>query len=509
MRTNGRHDRPNVVLILIDTLRADHLSCYGYERRTSPCIDRIAEQALLYERAISSAAWTPPSHASLFTGCYPSRHGVDRSHLILDSDLVPLPEALKRNGYRTYGVSSNYWLSRETRFDRGFDEFVHSWQLLQTDGSNAPLKRQQRKQHVGLSISGPGAPDRSSFGCRMGDWANEQFERVTKRLRQSLHAYDDGAWRVNHQVRRWLPKWRDSDQPFFAFLHYMEPHIRYAAPGRYRTMHVPRGCGEQRIQKVNQDPWRYLCGQAEMNHEDFVILRGLYDGEVSYVDQRVGQVYDWLRNTGLLENTLVIITSDHGENLGEHHLMDHAYCLYDTLLRVPLIVRGPGELSTIARITQQVQTLDLFATCLRLAGVNDREIWNQVQGETLFPSEIRGDGSRVAIAEYLEPQPSLEALRRRFKGFDGARYDRTLRMVRDGSFKYILGSDGRGELYDLKADSGEEHDLIMEQPTRAAELRAALDVWLRSFKIAQPGEEESLELDDVTRRRLEDLGYLS
>jgi arylsulfatase A-like enzyme len=110
--TSKRPTRPNIVVIVVDTLRADHLSCYGYGRRTSPMIDRIAESGVVFENAISAAPWTPPSHASIFTGAYPSRHGVDRSRLVLAPDLVPLPEALRRHGYRTYGLTSNYWLSR-------------------------------------------------------------------------------------------------------------------------------------------------------------------------------------------------------------------------------------------------------------------------------------------------------------------------------------------------------------------------------------------------------------
>lgn len=280
MKSNGHASRPNVMIVLIDTLRADHLSCYGHARRTSPCLDRIAEQGTVYENAISAAAWTPPSHASIFTGTHCSRHGVDRTHLLLDPALTPLPEALKRHGYRTYGVSSNYWLSRETKFDRGFDEFVHSWQVVQTRGANAALQRQNRKSALALDTldtagGGHGLMD------RLGGFANDVFERATKRLRRDYGAYDDGAWRVNSTVKRWIGEWRAASNPFFAFVHYMEPHIRYAAPGKYRTMHLPAGVTRERADRVNQDPWKFLCGQSPMGEEDFAILSGLYDGEIS------------------------------------------------------------------------------------------------------------------------------------------------------------------------------------------------------------------------------------
>jgi arylsulfatase A-like enzyme len=506
----GHQGRPNIIVILIDTLRADHLSSYGYARPTSPCIDRIAERGVLYDHAISPAAWTPPAHASLFTGTYPSRHGVDRSHLVLNPELTPLPEALRRHGYRTFGISSNYWLSRETRFDRGFDVFVHGWQLVQTRGANIRLQRQHQKHALGLDAFNGTT---NSPGPRYGyaNAVNRLYQRVTRKLGRSFHAYDNGAWRVNHQVRRWAADWKRAEQPFFAFLHYMDPHIPYEAPGSFYARHLPDGIDPDRARTVNQDPWRYLTGRTEMNGEDFAILRGLYDGEISYVDYRVGQLYNWLEEAGLLRNTLLIITSDHGENLGEHHLMDHAYCLYDTLLHVPLIIRFPSsEYLRGGRITAPVQTLDLLPTILTLAGVHDEDLWDQVQGQTLFPADVRGRNGRLIISEYLEPQPPLQVLRNRYAGFDGAQYDRILRAVRASNYKYIWASDGGDELYDLATDPAEEHNLIATETGKASQLRASLEAWVGSF--AHPAldhEAIEVELDSLTIKRLEDLGYLA
>jgi arylsulfatase A-like enzyme len=507
LRNLSHQGRPNIIVILIDTLRADHLSSYGYARQTSPCIDRIAERGVLYDHAISPAAWTPPAHASLFTGTYPSRHGVDRSHLVLNPELTPLPEALRRHGYRTFGISSNYFLSRETRFDRGFDRFTQTWQLVQTE--EAKIRLGNRDEKMALGVESPnGATQQGGLPNAYRHALNALYTRLTQTLRRSFHAYDNGAWRVNHQVRRWMSDWKRAEQPFFAFLHYMDPHIRYEAPRRYYTMHLPAGMDHQRIRKVNQEPSRYLAGRIEMNEEDFVILRGLYDGEVSYVDYCVGQVYTMLQEAGVLRNTLLIITSDHGENLGEHHLMSHSYCLYDTLLHVPLIICAPTEFPSGQRISQQVQTLDLFPTILTMAGMQDADAWHQVQGQSLFPADLRGETSRLAIAEYLEPQPSLPALRKRFPGFDGSHYDRALRTVRTSDTKYIWASDGRDEFYDLSKDPQEEHNLITTEAERASQLRVSLDKWLGSFKHADQCGEDA-DFDQLTIKRLEELGYLA
>jgi len=495
---SGR-SRPNIIIILIDTLRADHLSCYGHSRRTSPHIDALAERGCVFEKVVSPAPWTPPSHASLFTGTYPSRHGVDRSHLILDPSLTPLPEVLKRHGYRTYGVSSNYWLSRETRFDRGFDEFVHSWQLVQTHGTNKPLQRQQLRQDLHLASTA----EARGVKAKLGDFVNEQFERARQQLRRSHHLCDDGARRVNAFVHRWLSQWRRDEAPFFAFLHFMEPHIRYAAPRQYHRMHLPRSVSDDRVQRLNQDPWKYLTGSAPMGGEEFEILRGLYDGEVSYVDYQIGQLTGMLESAGLLDDTAIFLTSDHGENLGEHGLMDHCYCLYDTLLRVPLIAHYPTAFGRGRRVAGQVQTHDLFPTILELAGIGDDPVWSQVQSRSLL-----GDpGNRIAFAEYLEPQPPLPVLRQRYPGFEGKEFDRALRTAETDRLKYVWGSDGRDELYDLAADPTESKNLIDEQPEKAKELYSALETWLASFQHSAQ-DQETVELDESTIKKLEQLGYL-
>lgn len=491
--------QPNIIILLIDTLRADHLSCYGHSRRTSPHIDAIAERGHVFERVVSPAPWTPPSHASLFTGTYPSRHGVDRSHLILDSSLTPLPEVLRRHGYRTYGVSSNYWLSRETCFDRGFDEFVHSWQLVQSGGTNKPLQRQQQRQDLQLAS----VAAETGIKAKIGNAINEAFEKATQRLRRSHHSYDDGAWRVNHFVRRWIPRWQREQAPFFAFLHYMEPHIRYAAPRSYHTMHVRKGTAEERVRRLNQDPWRFLTGSSPMDEEDFDILSSLYDGEVSYVDYRIGQLYEMLRSSGLLDNTALFLTSDHGENLGEHQLMDHCYCLYETLLRVPLIAHYGSVFESGGRSDRQVQTHDLFPTILDLAGVGADPARSQVQSTSLLDSPT----DRVAFSEYLEPQPPLPVLRQRYPGFEGKQFDRALRTAQTSGHKYVWASDGRDELYDLKADPAETTNLIEKQPEKAKELYGALESWLASFQHSAQ-DQETVELDESTIKKLEQLGYL-
>ena len=197
----AQQHRPNIILILVDTLRADHLSCYGYSRRTSPHLDAFAEDATLYTAAISPGAWTPPSHASIFTGTYPSCHGVDRMHPYLDSSLQTLPEYARAAGYRTFGVSSNYWIGAATYFDRGFDVFQHSWQLLQAR-TNPSLERQRRRDP-----SYTGATTSLSLNERVREAVNRLDGNFWRYCCRPIMAVDKGGARVNRIVRRWIRQW--------------------------------------------------------------------------------------------------------------------------------------------------------------------------------------------------------------------------------------------------------------------------------------------------------------
>jgi len=326
---------PNVILIVVDTLRGDHLSCYGHHRRTTPHLDALAADSTLYTTVVSPGAWTPPSHASIFTGTYPSRHGVDRSHPYLDTQMTTLPEYLRERGYRTFGISSNFWISTATHYDRGFDVFYQSWQLAQTR-TNPALERQRRRDPSYTPL--PGGLSRAE---RMRATINRLDATIRRHCCRPFVNLDMGASRVNRVVRRWIRSWTRLDAPFFAFIHYMEPHDPYTPPGRFLQQHLD-GTDARAVRGVNQHPLKFMSGMVPMGAEDFDRLGRLYDGEVSYTDHCIGEVINGLRASGLLDQTLLIVTSDHGENLGDHGLMSHMFSVHESILRVPLVVRYPG-----------------------------------------------------------------------------------------------------------------------------------------------------------------------
>jgi len=454
---------PNILLIVIDALRAEHLSCYGYHRPTSPNLDRFAECCVVYEAAISPAGWSLPSHASMFTGLYPSRHGAHDQHKYLSSEYPTLAELLRSHGYRTWAFCYNMYVGSSTGLDRGFEWFNQDYRRLP------------------LSVR------------RTMNRANNGIARVMGRR-------DSGARYVNKQVSVALRRLQADDRPFFMFVHYEEPHALYRPPNKYNR-YLPDGVSLTQAKRVNQDQWKYFVDPTLMDGKDFEILTALYDGEITYVDIRVAEVLDWLEWAGILDQTMVIITSDHGENIGDHQLMGHGYCLYDTLLHVPLVIHYPRGMTSPGRVAHQVQTLDLLPTILAMLGDTSSHVYRSLQGYNLLSST----GRDYTVAE--QAHPDITTFRERFPSADVSRYDRALKMIRTERYKYIWSSDGNSELYDLRSDPDERCNIIGEHPDIADDLDRLLTEWRSSFEAASPTDQVP-EFDEEVKARLRALGYL-
>ena len=432
---------PNILWIVLDTVRADHLSSYGYFRKTTPNIDRIASEGALFENAISAAPWTLPSHASMFTGLYPSRHRADAEHLFLADEFDTIAEILHRHGYKTFGYSNNPFVSAKTNLNQGFDVFEYS---------------EWGRRH-----------DLNSY-LMMNDMA--------RNFKILVGTGDKGARETNKKVMEWIRSCHDSGPPFFIFINYIDAHLPYNPPRSYADFYLlDKAEALVKAKKVNKDPYAYLSEKVQMSPEDFEILRSLYDGEISYLDSSINQLVDLLSRLRILDKTMLIITSDHGENIGDHHLMDHLFCLYDTLLHVPLIIRYPKVFKPRSRIQEQVQTTDIVPTILNILGID----WNEagkIDGHSLVPSvgKAQQQDSEFSISEDTYFPLILSILNGKNYEFDASIYTRRLRSVRTKQFKYIWASDGRDELYNLQIDPGEENNLIKSQPGKAKELKTIL-----------------------------------
>jgi arylsulfatase A-like enzyme len=258
---------------------------------------------------------------------------------------------------------------------------------------------------------------------------------------------------------------------------------------------------DDRITSIDQNAWRYIAGKTELTTEDFEILRGLYKAEIAYVDSKIGELYGVLERTGLLENTCIVVVGDHGENIGEHGLMDHQYCLYETLLNVPLIIRYPdgngGEI-----VESPVETRDIFPTVLDVADIK-LPASNAISDNSLRTSPAR----EYVISEYRVPQPSMESLEAQVGRLsrEVLKYDRALRSVRRREWKLIEGSDGSIELYDLESDPLEYIDCSSEHPQKIELLSSIFD---EECVPLSKDPNINAEMSEVSRRQLEDLGYI-
>ncbi|OFV87191.1 MAG: hypothetical protein A3J75_02445 [Acidobacteria bacterium RBG_16_68_9] len=286
-------------------------------------------------------------------------------------------------------------------------------------------------------------------------------------------------------------------------MHYNETHLPFRPPAPYNRLFVPPGVDTARINAVNQDCNGYVAGAVHMTEEDFVILTALYDGELRYVDMRLQEVAQTLIRQGRWDRTVVIVTADHGENLGEHHMMSHKFSLYDTLLRVPLIIRSPRLVPRGFVVDELAQLTDIVPTVLALAGVAADD--GRLPGRALIKDGQATPGPAFTISE--RHRPNLTAFQQRYPQFDTRKYDVRQKAIRTRREKLIWHSDEANELYDLVRDPHETDNLIERDSERAEVLRRTLFDW---FASTERWESEAQEpaMDAVMRRQLRGLGYI-
>ncbi|MFI5366392.1 MAG: sulfatase [Candidatus Binatia bacterium] len=455
-------DRLNVLVIVIECARADHLSCYGYPRETTPFLDHVAREGVRFTHAIAAAPWTLPAHASLLTGLYPVTHGATDENRFLASRHQTLAEHLKAAGYRTAAFCTNPWVSPETGFGRGFDAFF------------------TQRHHNRVTA-------RALFYGR----------RASDRL---LRRSDAGARRTNQALAKWLAA---GAQPFFAFVHYNEAHLPYAPPRPYDRLFMPKRVSGGRVRAVNQDGNRYVTGQVDMTAEDIAILSALYDGELRYADHRLAELAELLRARNEWDRTLCLVTAGHGESLGEHGMIGHAFGLRDTLLRVPLLLRCPARVPQGFVVDELVQTTDILPTILGVLNLPADGI--PMHGRSLLDAGRVTPGPAFAISERYRPH--VAALRRRFPEFDTRPVDVRQKAIRTKREKFIWHSDEANEYYDLVADPGETTNSIESASERADALRRQLFNWLATVEKFE-SEEPEPALDGLMRRQLQGLGYI-
>ncbi len=433
--------RPNILLVSIDSLRADHLGSYGYRRNTSPNIDALAAEGVRFSTAIAPAPWTLPSHLTMLTGRHPAAHGVISEHQKLAEGIPTLAEVLHREGYATAAFVAGPYVSGHFGFDRGFDLYDET---LVADGLLASHR----------TTTSPALVDKVS------------------------------SWVQGHR--------RNERSPFFIFLHLWDVHYDFAPPPPYDRLFDPDYEGEidGRVLDLALGP------RPDARYLEHVIA--LYDGEIAFTDFHLGELLRKFRGWGILDDTVVMVTSDHGEEFFEHGRIGHLEQIFDESIHVPLIVRYPPAIEAGRVVQGQVRLMDIAPTLLGLAGLPTSDLGMPadapVQARDLTPW-LRG-------GFFAAPFPDLPSF--------PENYGRRRSGIRTDRGKLIRHDDRYFELYNVRPELGERVKETGRSPAILATLdellreEARWEAWLENGRVI--GEEAGLA--PGLRQQLESLGYL-
>ncbi|MEM9120194.1 MAG: sulfatase-like hydrolase/transferase [Cyanobacteria bacterium P01_F01_bin.56] len=512
-------ERPDVLFIVLDTQRADRLSCYGYPLNTTPNLDAFAASATRFDAAIAPAQWTIPSHASMFTGVYPSAHGMTQSYSMMPDDLPTLAERLHDGGYFTAGFCNNPLVGViNNGLRRGFQSFLNYSGLLTSRPNQAGVSSGwvgRYRQWFKRQVSGVMTKLQDAFA--RSDWLLAlSFTPIMVPLWQTALSFKGNTAKSLDDTARLLGERAGTtpDQPIFAFVNLMGTHMPYHPPRQYIEKYAPHVLRDRDarnfLQRFNNDVYGWLAPlTGALDDAQKKTLDGMYDAEVAYQDALLGTFFQKLERSGRLDNTLIVICADHGEHLGEKQLMGHSLSIYNELVRVPLIIRQPGQNNTKAAVVPEVvSTRRLFQTVLDVAGLAN----NKEQPLSLLPQQQPNPETDYVFAEAIPPQNVVNLMQKRQPDLVRDRAcDQPRRAVWMGTHKLIETGDSSIELYDVHEDPQETLNISAILPENVE----ALQDCLQSFAGEIDGYGNSVTTrrapdydDPEVQRRLQDLGYL-
>jgi len=434
----------NVVLISLDSLRADHVGAYGYRRDTTPSFDRFSRQGVLFRNAISTSSWTLPTHLTMFTGLSQLSHGVVVDTRVLARSVRTLGEIFHDAGYATAGFVSGPYLGGHYGYDRGMDSYVD------------------------LSAHwGKGTEARSAVLSPQ----------------------------INEKALAWLDQPRT--QPFFLFLHYFDIHYDFVAPPPYDTLFDPDYGGTM--------DGRFFIERSEvnakMNKRDLEHIVALYDGEIRFTDEHLGRVLDRLQTRGLLDSSVVMIVADHGEEFFEHGNKGHHRTVYDEVLRIPVALRLPGGEYAGEAVDSQVSLIDVFPTLLDAAGLG---IPPGAEGESLL-ARVHGQATRrdAVYSDFYDKRGLNLQVARRTPTAKTIQHFNRITHPRRGSLEYYDLAGDPAE----RDDRGNRHPVELRASIELMTAWLDQQ-WRAHRRVeAEAGGNASIEIDEETKKRLESLGY--
>jgi len=466
-------ERPNILLISIDALRADRLGVYGNDPAVSPRIDDLARRGIVFRQAIAQGNSTLPSVSSFLTSLHPTELGdISGRAWALDDMRVTLAEALQAAGYRTQAFVANGHLVPNKGFAQGFDGFVSP-----EPGRPYGLDRLRGETIV------------AGLACRHGLFLCKSFDAGYRMLFDRLLVMEDEGGRVNDLARRFIRVHRD--EQFFLWLHYMEPHAAYSP--RQPLSRLPASVGPEREAFLRTWQPSNKTLPMVLRQDDTAALLSLYDGEIREVDGWVGGIWDEIEARGLADRTLLVLIADHGDEFGDHGDYGHGHTVYQELIWVPLVVVGP-QVTTPGRVVDTpVPLLDIMPTLLDVAAAPSPDL---VRGQSLL-AVLQGTDSA--------PRPIYSESPARRSSYDQ-------KAVRSGDYKLVYTLEpGRIELYDLRTDPCEQKDLSAVEAGRAAAMLHDLRAWtagaLRTWAALPQSGKEPGELDAAMEDALQKIGY--
>lgn len=490
LRSRVEH-RPNVLVIVWDTTRADHLSLYGYDRPTTPRLDTFAAKSVVFDRASSPGIWTLPVHASLFTGLPPETHGANERWMWLDDRFLTMAEHFRANGYATFTMAANTLLCDETNLVQGFDVKLNTYKGKVAKAAKAATREKLLPNDVSNELTPGWKPP--SHGAHNAEWGRA--------------VYKEAAPIVASTFLQWLGVRKTPERPFFAFLNLMEAH----------TPRLPSMASRKQV--LADDPELidlglqtdaahinlhfYNFGKFEYTPRQLEAITGVYDAALADLDQATGDLLDELDRRGILDDTIVVLTADHGENLGDHHLFNHRFALWDSLVHVPLVIHAPS--ASPARIDRPVSTIDVFATVSRLAGV---PIPAGISANDLLDGAVAPAVTHLAVPLARE----IETVHNVHPDVLVEPWLRSGHAVVDGGRKLIRLSDGTEQLFDLTVDPGELGPV--DDAAGVGVLRAEIDDWIARWPTYDPADRGPRDdpahvraSQEDLRSELEALGY--
>ncbi len=435
----GKETKPAIVLIAVDTLRADVLGAYGASPSATPCLDRLAEEAVTFSQAYSQSPWTLPSFASLFTATLPSKHGAgeqerpgmaigQKKFLPIRSDLTTAAQSFQANGYQTAAFVNNIFLKGDFGFDRGFELF---------------------------------------------DFFGSGARKVRK------------AEKVTDLAMQWLNTRGRPDRPYLLFLHYFDPHFTYQPPTPFLERFDAKIT--KRLQEVRH-PEQIRNGSVPLSEDDRTNLRNLYLGEVAYTDREVGRLLDELRDSGRIDESVVIVLSDHGEEFWDHGDFEHGHTQFEELIHVPLLIRFPDKKHAGTTVAEPVRLMDLMPTLFEYFGLTPPDTFD---GQSFLSLLQDGHGYDV---------PFL---------FENCLYGTEKKAIRSNDLKLIVDMQSDdAALFDLSSDPKEQNDLAATRAEEVERLKASLLQSVEETDADRGAENQALDLPPRIMQDLKDLGYV-